>query len=125
MFFWAWVFIVTTTLTAIFKSERQEDDNEQPEGVLDTYKTLWKIIRLPAVFKYCVMLLTAKVLSLSTHFCAYVIMCACSVHTVCVSQYMYAKVHSKRRRLCWGSCGTLLSTVDNKVPQLRGTKFAP
>ena len=97
MFFWAWVFIVTTTLTAIFKSERQEDDNEQPEGVLDTYKTLWKIIRLPAVFKYCVMLLTAKVLSLSTHFytCVNINVWVINLHCVCKLLYV-----CQRCRLC-------------------------
>ena len=97
MFFWAWVFIVTTTLTAIFKSERQEDDNEQPEGVLDTYKTLWKIIRLPAVFKYCVMLLTAKVLSLSTHFytCVNINVWVINLHCVCKLLYVW-----QRCRLC-------------------------
>ena len=61
MFFWAWVFVIATTLTAIFKTERNESDDDHPEGVLDTYKMLWKIVKLPAVFRYCVMLLTAKV----------------------------------------------------------------
>lgn len=61
MFFWAWVFIVATTLTAIFKHERPESSDEQPEGVVDTYKMLWKIIKLPAVLKYCALLLTCKV----------------------------------------------------------------
>jgi len=58
MFFWAWVFIIATTLTAIFKSESQDYGDDE---VVSTYKTLWKIIKLPAVLKYCAMLLTAKV----------------------------------------------------------------
>ena len=66
MYFWAWVFVIATTLTALLKHERPESSDEQPEGVIDTYKMLWKIIKLPAVMKYCALLLTCKV-SLSSH----------------------------------------------------------
>ncbi|KAF6033593.1 SLC33A1 [Bugula neritina] len=34
MFFWAWVFIIATTLTAIFKSESQDYGDDEPEGVI-------------------------------------------------------------------------------------------
>lgn len=61
MFFWGWVFIVATTLTGLFKSETADREDEQPEGVVDTYKILLKIICLPAVRSYCLILLTAKV----------------------------------------------------------------
>ena len=66
MYFWAWVFVMATTLTALLKHERPESSDEQPEGVINTYKMLWKIIKLPAVMKYCALLLTCKV-SLSSH----------------------------------------------------------
>ena len=66
MYFWAWVFVIATTLTALLKHERPESSDEQPEGVINTYKMLWKIIKLPAVMKYCALLLTCKV-SLSSH----------------------------------------------------------
>jgi len=61
MYFWSWVFVIATTLTAIFKHEAPVAPEEQPDGVIDTYKMLWRIIKLPAVLRYCAMLLTAKV----------------------------------------------------------------
>lgn len=61
MYFWAWVFVVTTTLTALFKSETAEPEDESPDGIIDTYKMLWRIIKLPSVLQYCGLLLTAKV----------------------------------------------------------------
>ncbi len=58
--FWGIVFTITTTLVAIFK--REPDDNEETEGIIDTYKLLVKIVRLPAVISLISILLTAKVM---------------------------------------------------------------
>lgn len=69
MFFWSIVFVITTTFVMIFKSEKSEelkskDSGErhaEHSGVVDTYKLLWRIAWLPAVFQYIVILLTCKV----------------------------------------------------------------
>lgn len=34
---------------------------EETQGVMETYKLLFSIIKLPTVFTFCVLLLTAKV----------------------------------------------------------------
>ena len=57
--FWGFVFFVSTTLVAVLK--REQEDEEETEGVVDTYKLLGKIIKLPAVVSLIVILLTAKV----------------------------------------------------------------
>jgi len=60
LLFWGIVFLITTTLIAIFKKEKNtgtnsvepEDDSieKEPElGLIDTYKMLWKIIRHPLI----------------------------------------------------------------------------
>lgn len=67
MFFWSIIFVITTTLVMILKKEKSEaeksDDgeNEEHSGVIDTYKLLWKILWLPAVFQYVIVLLTCKI----------------------------------------------------------------
>lgn len=58
--------MISTTLVAIMKRERGEGraDHgvlEETQGVMETYKLLFSIIKLPAVFTFCVLLLTAKV----------------------------------------------------------------
>lgn len=59
--------MVSTTLVAIMKRENgggrgncavQEGDTQ---GVMETYKLLFSIIKLPSVFTFCALLLTAKV----------------------------------------------------------------
>lgn len=35
--------------------------HEETQGVMETYKLLFSIIKLPTVFTFCVLLLTAKV----------------------------------------------------------------
>ena len=56
--FWGIVFLVTTTCIAVFMKERNKSleptpDNEAPEelelGIVEAYKTLWKILRVPMV----------------------------------------------------------------------------
>lgn len=60
------VFLVSTTLVAIIKREndgkRQRRVHEETQGVMETYKLLFSIIKMPTVFTFCILLLTAKVL---------------------------------------------------------------
>ncbi|XP_049873859.1 acetyl-coenzyme A transporter 1 [Pectinophora gossypiella] len=66
LLFWGWIFIVTTTLVAIFKQEKNEIVNkkeEQPKGMSDivnAYKQLYTIVKLPAVRTLALVLFTAK-----------------------------------------------------------------
>ncbi|CAL9684831.1 unnamed protein product [Knipowitschia caucasica] len=63
LFFWGVVFMVSTTLVAIFKRENvnKKRKEEERHGVMETYKLLFTIIKMPTVFTFCVLLLTAKV----------------------------------------------------------------
>ncbi|KAJ8280482.1 hypothetical protein GJAV_G00055110 [Gymnothorax javanicus] len=65
MFFWGVVFLVSTTLVAVLKKENCESSKkkgkEATEGVLETYRLLITIIKLPSVFTFCCLLLTAKI----------------------------------------------------------------
>lgn len=66
LFFWGVVFLVSTTLVAILKRESVQGGgprrvHEEPQGVTETYRLLFSIIRLPSVFTFCLLLLTAKV----------------------------------------------------------------
>jgi len=63
LLFWGIVFLVTTTLIAIFKQEKNagesKGDTEEPSlGLVDTYRVLWKIIRNPRIPVYSFFLLT-------------------------------------------------------------------
>ncbi|XP_041120744.1 acetyl-coenzyme A transporter 1-like [Polyodon spathula] len=62
LFFWGIVFLVTTTLVAILKKEncKKSKPSEETQGVMETYKLLFSIIKLPTVWTFCVLLLTAK-----------------------------------------------------------------
>jgi len=66
MYFWSIVFFLTTTMVMLFKHEDQStyhnDHSSDSDGVLSAYKLLWKIIRLPNVLQYVIILLTVKVL---------------------------------------------------------------
>ncbi len=62
LWFWGIVFLVTTSLVLLFKKEKlsnSEDDEEL--GIIQTYLVLLKIIKLPAVMQFVIVLLTAKV----------------------------------------------------------------
>ncbi|KAM9813079.1 acetyl-coenzyme A transporter 1 [Syngnathus typhle] len=66
LFFWGVVFLLSTTLVAILKSENEPSkdrgkDPEETQGVLQTYKLLFTIVKMPAVFTFCLLLLTAKI----------------------------------------------------------------
>lgn len=65
LFFWGVVFLISTTLVAIFKREnvrgrRTTTTPEETQGVMETYKLLLSIIKMPTVFTFCLLLLTAK-----------------------------------------------------------------
>ena len=62
--FWGIVFIATTTFVWIFKHEEDVhtgDDETLRKGVAATYHTAWKIIGLPNVRQFTLILLTMKV----------------------------------------------------------------
>nr|XP_046246309.1 acetyl-coenzyme A transporter 1 [Scatophagus argus]XP_046246310.1 acetyl-coenzyme A transporter 1 [Scatophagus argus] len=66
LFFWGVVFLVSTTLVAIIKRENEHGRgkrrvHEETQGVMETYKLLFSIIKMPTVFTFCVLLLTAKI----------------------------------------------------------------
>ena len=59
-YFWGIVFFITTTIVWITKHERNELDGDDM-GIIDAYRQLIKVIRLPAVLKYLAIALTCKV----------------------------------------------------------------
>ncbi|XP_076138087.1 acetyl-coenzyme A transporter 1 [Alosa pseudoharengus] len=66
LFFWGIVFLVSTTLVAILKKENNQKDlkkkkREETQGVMETYKLLFSIVKMPTVFTFCGLLLTAKI----------------------------------------------------------------
>lgn len=66
LYFWGMLFMVSTTLVAIFKSENVRGQGkrrvqEQTKGVMETYKQLLSIIKMPTVMTFCCLLLTAKI----------------------------------------------------------------
>lgn len=58
MVFWSVVFIITTSCLILKKEEK---DDEEIEGVLDTYKQLYSVLRLDIVQSWVVLILTCKV----------------------------------------------------------------
>ncbi|XP_063623981.1 acetyl-coenzyme A transporter 1 [Cydia splendana] len=65
LFFWGWIFIVSTTLIAVFKHEAKETDHKENEtkgmsDIVDAYKQLYTIVKLPAVRTLTLVLFTAK-----------------------------------------------------------------
>uniref|UniRef100_A0A8D0HDV1 Acetyl-coenzyme A transporter 1 n=1 Tax=Sphenodon punctatus TaxID=8508 RepID=A0A8D0HDV1_SPHPU len=63
LFFWGAIFLITTTLVALLKKENKEamPSREETKGITDTYKLLFRIIRMPAVLTFCILILTAKI----------------------------------------------------------------
>ncbi len=63
--------MVSTTLVAILKKENsihhhtKKKPKEETQSVMETYKLLISIIKMPTVLTFCALLLTAKVMSLS------------------------------------------------------------
>lgn len=67
LFFWGVVFLVSTTLVAIIKRENEHvrgrrTVHKETQGVMATYRLLFSIVKMPTVFTFCLLLLTAKVL---------------------------------------------------------------
>lgn len=66
--FWGWFFAVTTTLIALCKHETNfqpavEGDVKSPEesgNIIDAYKQLWQVIKLPAVRRFALVLITFR-----------------------------------------------------------------
>ncbi|XP_029629657.1 acetyl-coenzyme A transporter 1-like isoform X2 [Salmo trutta] len=67
LFFWGVVFLVSTTLVAVMKKENARGQHgkrkvrEETQSVMETYQLLVSIIKMPAVFTFCSLLLTAKI----------------------------------------------------------------
>nr|CAG4643146.1 EOG090X04K8 [Ilyocryptus agilis] len=62
LYFWGVVFLITTTLVWLIKKEKNvKQDGEQELNILDTYKLLLKIFRLPSIQVTVVFLLTCKI----------------------------------------------------------------
>ncbi|XP_012302775.1 acetyl-coenzyme A transporter 1 isoform X1 [Aotus nancymaae] len=63
LFFWGSIFLITTTLVALLKKENKEVSvvKEETQGITDTYKLLFAIIKMPAVLTFCLLILTAKI----------------------------------------------------------------
>uniref|UniRef100_A0A914W828 Acetyl-coenzyme A transporter 1 n=1 Tax=Plectus sambesii TaxID=2011161 RepID=A0A914W828_9BILA len=67
VYFWGWIFMITTTLVLVFKHEVDHSvgdsnyaDNEGDMGVVDAYKLLYTIMKLKPVLILVVILLTGK-----------------------------------------------------------------
>lgn len=69
LFFWGCVFLVTTTIVGVIKTEVETRDNEHespPERDLKTaYTSLLKILKLPPIQTLAMILLTCKVVRFS------------------------------------------------------------
>ncbi|XP_058406442.1 acetyl-coenzyme A transporter 1 isoform X1 [Diceros bicornis minor] len=63
LFFWGTIFLITTTLVALLKKENKEVsvDKEEMQGISDTYKLLFAIVKMPAVLTFCLLILTSKI----------------------------------------------------------------
>ena len=62
LWFWGIVFLATTTLVLIFKKEKEGNfDEGETLGIIETYTVLLKIIKLPSVLQFVVVLITARV----------------------------------------------------------------
>ncbi|XP_026761840.1 acetyl-coenzyme A transporter 1 [Galleria mellonella] len=65
LFFWGWIFIVTTTFVALFKHEASDVNTRESEvkgmsDIVNAYKQLYTIVKLPAVRTLALVLFTAK-----------------------------------------------------------------
>jgi len=63
-YFWGTMYIIFTTLLAIFKSEKYyfyKLDDDVNLGIIKTYKLLFSIIKLHNIKKLAIILLTIKV----------------------------------------------------------------
>lgn len=60
--FWGVVFLGTTVLIAVFKREKPDDEleNNPDYSVKKAYPMLWKVLKLKSIFRFSLVLLTAK-----------------------------------------------------------------
>lgn len=76
MFFWAIMYIISTTLVAIFKKDNSlgivENEKEIDMNVTQSYKLLWEILKLKSVRNFAIILLTVKVSSNVYDICDFV-----------------------------------------------------
>ncbi|XP_035734293.1 acetyl-coenzyme A transporter 1-like [Vespa mandarinia] len=64
LYFWGWIFIITTTFIALLKGENKEKvgkDEELNTNIRHAYKLLWDIVKLPSIKTTILFLLTAKI----------------------------------------------------------------
>uniref|UniRef100_A0A8D8UEW4 Acetyl-coenzyme A transporter 1 n=1 Tax=Cacopsylla melanoneura TaxID=428564 RepID=A0A8D8UEW4_9HEMI len=66
LFFWGITFLVVTSLVALFKHERPADKSSlvhsDPDlNIVDSYKLLGSILKLPSIQKFALVLLTCKI----------------------------------------------------------------
>lgn len=65
LWFWGITFLVTTTLVAVFKREKEEtheNSEDNPDyGIAESYSMLWKIVKMKPVLLLAAILLTVKV----------------------------------------------------------------
>ncbi|KAK3609670.1 hypothetical protein CHS0354_035955 [Potamilus streckersoni] len=55
------VFFISTTLVSLMKHEKVDQDVDSNQGIADTYKQLIRVIHLPSVISYAIIVLTVEV----------------------------------------------------------------
>lgn len=61
-YFWGVIFLIATTLIALFKSEKKYlTEPDVDLGIFKTYKALFSIMKLPSIKTFAIILLTVKV----------------------------------------------------------------
>jgi len=62
LYFWAWVFMITTTVVWFLKTERPEKDiGSEKIDIASSYLGLWNILQLPSIKQLIIFLLTCKI----------------------------------------------------------------
>ncbi|KAJ2795520.1 hypothetical protein H4R20_005851 [Coemansia guatemalensis] len=60
MAFWALAYVVVTLYLIVFKNEGRPTEDESSFGITKTYRTIWKICKLPHMQQFIAVLLVAK-----------------------------------------------------------------
>ncbi|KAJ1836119.1 hypothetical protein LPJ63_000559 [Coemansia sp. RSA 2711] len=61
MTFWALIYVLVTLYLVVFKTEDESsEDSEGSYGIVETYKTIWRICKLPHMQQFIGVLLVAK-----------------------------------------------------------------
>ena len=58
--FFGWALLITTVSVAIFRPEADDGHADQEMSLVDTYATVWKVLKLPAVQRLALMMLTCR-----------------------------------------------------------------